>query len=273
MIPKVIHYCWFGGKPLPELAIKCINSWKKYCPDYEIKEWNENNFDICMCDYTKEAYKNEKWAFVSDYARFWILYNYGGIYFDTDVELLAHIDDLVEKGPFMGVEKPITYNEITKKYRLSVAPGLGLAAYPNMDLYNQIIEQYHELSFVDKNGRLIQTTVVEIVSKILEKYQMIKIDDVRFLIEDVYIYKKDVFCPLDYFSGVLEITESTRSIHHYTASWQSEEEKRNVEIFIKAKKKYGPILGKFVGVVLTFKYRKIYENIRETFIRKMRDKV
>ena len=87
-IPKVIHYCWFGGNPLPEMALKCIESWKKFLPDYEIKEWNEKNFDLNICEYVKEAYQAKKWAFVSDYARFWILYHEGGVYFDTDVEVI-----------------------------------------------------------------------------------------------------------------------------------------------------------------------------------------
>ena len=94
MIPKVIHYCWFGGNPLPNIAVKCINSWKKYFPDYEIIEWNESNFDLFSCDYCREAYDAKKWAFVSDYARFKILYEHGGVYFDTDVEVIKSMDDI-----------------------------------------------------------------------------------------------------------------------------------------------------------------------------------
>lgn len=105
MIPQTIHYCWFGNKPLSETAIKCISSWKKYFPNYTIKEWNENNFNINIIPYTKEAYKRGKWAFVSDYARFWILYNYGGIYFDTDVEVIKPFDIIIENGPFLGLEQ------------------------------------------------------------------------------------------------------------------------------------------------------------------------
>lgn len=104
MIPKIIHYCWFGRGPLPELAQKCIASWKKYLPDYEIKEWNEDNFDVNIIPYTAEAYQAKKYAFVSDYARFWILYQYGGIYFDTDVEVIRPMDDIISKGNFMGFE-------------------------------------------------------------------------------------------------------------------------------------------------------------------------
>ena len=102
---KVIHYCWFGGKPLPKLAKKCIKSWKKYLPDYEIKEWNEKNFDINMCPFVKGAYENKKWAFVADYARMYALYNEGGIYFDTDMEIINNVDFLKEKDVFIGYEE------------------------------------------------------------------------------------------------------------------------------------------------------------------------
>lgn len=104
MIPKIIHYCWFGRNPLPELAKQCIASWKRFLPDYEIREWNEDNFDVNIIPYTAEAYKQKKYAFVNDYARFWILYRYGGIYFDTDVEVIRPLDDIIAKGNFMGVE-------------------------------------------------------------------------------------------------------------------------------------------------------------------------
>ena len=104
MIPKVIHYCWFGKKPLPKSAIKCIRSWEKYFPSYEIKEWNEENYDLFACPYVKEAYESKKWAFVSDYARFDILYKYGGLYFDTDVEVIKSFDSILARGAFMGQE-------------------------------------------------------------------------------------------------------------------------------------------------------------------------
>lgn len=104
MIPKIIHYCWFGRNPLPPLAQECIASWRKYLPDYEIKEWNEDNFDVNAIPYTAEAYRQKKYAFVSDYARFWIMYHYGGLYFDTDVEVIRPLDDIIAAGNFMGFE-------------------------------------------------------------------------------------------------------------------------------------------------------------------------
>lgn len=135
MIPKIIHYCWFGGKEKPESAQKCIKSWKKFFPDYEIKEWNESNFDVNMIPYTKAAYEAKKYAFVSDFARFWVLYHHGGVYFDTDVEVIRNMDDLLAKGNFMGCEVDSIEN-------YSVAPGLGLAVEPQHSLYKEIIEEY-----------------------------------------------------------------------------------------------------------------------------------
>jgi len=119
MIPKIIHYCWFGRNPLPASAQKCIDSWKKYFPDYEIKEWNEDNFDVNRIPYSRDAYAAKKFAFVSDYARFWILYYMGGVYFDIDVEVIHPMDDLIEKGPYMGWEKP----DMSGRYTIN--PGLG----------------------------------------------------------------------------------------------------------------------------------------------------
>lgn len=129
MIPKIIHYCWFGGNPLPESAKKCIASWRKFLPDYEIKEWNESNFDVNIIPYTAEAYKAKKYAFVSDYARFYILYKYGGLYFDTDVEVIRNMDDIIARGPFMGCEgeaKQPMDGSRDKAMTLGVAPILGL---------------------------------------------------------------------------------------------------------------------------------------------------
>ncbi len=119
MIPKVIHYCWFGRNPLPKSALKCIASWRKYFPNYEIKEWNEDNFDVNIIPYTQEAYSVGKYAFVSDYARFKILYENGGLYFDTDVEVIRPMDDIIERGAFMGVEVECTAVDTTPL----VAPG------------------------------------------------------------------------------------------------------------------------------------------------------
>ena len=139
MIPKIIHYCWFGRNPLPESAKKCIDSWRKFLPDYEIKEWNEDNFDVNIIPYTQQAYEAKKYAFVSDYARFWILYHHGGVYFDTDVEVIRPMDDIIKKGPFMGREKGAYIKatgdntvEVKGDAGLGVAPGLGPTLYTHL---------------------------------------------------------------------------------------------------------------------------------------------
>ena len=147
MIPKVIHYCWFGHNTLPELAVKCIESWKKYLPDYEIKEWNEDNFDVNVIPYTEQAYKAKKYAFVSDYARFWILYHFGGVYFDTDVEVIKPMGEFIAQGPFMGCENGIGEGG------LRVAPGLGIGIEAGSSLYKEILDKYATFSFYNSDGR------------------------------------------------------------------------------------------------------------------------
>ena len=220
MIPKQIHYCWFGRKPLSVLALKCIDSWKKFLPEYDIIEWNEDNFDINMIPYTKEAYEMKKYAFVSDYARFWILYNYGGLYFDTDVEIISNIDDIIARGPFMGREAGSFFNSDKEL----IAPGLGLGVSPGHFLYAEILEKYASTNFI-VNGVLNETTVVKYTSDILKKYVSEYISDDIDCIEGVYIYSPEYFCPIDYHTGKKNITLNTRTIHYYSASWKTTREK------------------------------------------------
>ena len=213
MIPKIIHYCWFGRNPLPESAVKCIDSWKKFFPDYEIKEWNEDNFDVNIIPYTKEAYEAKKYAFVSDYARMWILYHYGGLYFDTDVEVIKAMDDIVVRGPFMGVEVEAKRGE----YPL-VAPGLGLGAESKMDLYKEILDYYAPLHFLSEDGSLNQVTVVKHVTNVLAETGLKQTNEQQE-VAGVWIYPREYFNPLDDNTGKLVITENTRSIHWYTKTW------------------------------------------------------
>lgn len=207
MIPKIIHYCWFGGAKMPAYAIKCIASWEKFFPGYEIKEWNEKNFDVNICDYVREAYMEKKWAFVSDYARFWILYNYGGIYFDTDVEVIKSFDDIIAKGSFMGLQSDV-----------EVAPGLGLAANPGLGLYKDILDYYNKQHFVVNAVNAKQITVVEHTTSILRENGLKDVPGIQE-IRGVYIYPKEFFNPMDHETGELLITKNTHSIHHYAASW------------------------------------------------------
>ncbi|MGI6064158.1 glycosyltransferase family 32 protein [Blautia sp.] len=218
MIPKIIHYCWFGGSPLPESALKCIASWRKFLPNYEIKEWNEKNFPIEECPlYAKQAYAEKKWAFVSDYARFKILYDYGGLYFDTDVEVIKSLDDIIECGSFMGCGSE---NETNPGLGLAAAPGLGLAAAPGLGLYREILDYYNTSEF-DASGNI---TVVQIVTEILKKKGFKATSEIQY-IEGVRFYPPEYFSPIDYSTGRLTVTKNTRSIHHYDASWMEPKDK------------------------------------------------
>lgn len=253
-IPKVIHYCWFGRHPLPDLAVQCIESWKKYCPDYVIMQWNEDNFDVTCCEYIRQAYEKERWAFVSDYARFKILYENGGIYFDTDVELINPIDDLIEKGPFMGAETGITEKPLSLQKNLGlgfdVAPGLGLAAAPGLGLYKKILDYYEGCFYIDENGEeMLLDTVVTRVTRLLKELGY-KGDGTVEKVAGITVYPPEYFCPKDFRTGELFITENTRSIHHYTASWLNEREKKwnDVELW----------LGKNFGVEVRTRIKRNY---------------
>ena len=202
MIPKIIHYCWFGGKPLPKSAIKCINSWKKFFPDYEIREWNESNFDVNMVPYTKEAYAAKKYAFVSDFARFWVLHEHGGVYFDTDVEVIRSMDDIIEQGAYLGMEPPSSIN-----------PGLGMAVQAKHPFYSWYLDY-----FCDKHFTSEQPSMVPVVTDWwIEKGW--KIDCTIQTMDEITIYPPDYFCPQAMLGAPIELTENTRSIHHFDCTW------------------------------------------------------
>ena len=217
MIPKTIHYCWFGRNPLPPSAVKCINSWRRFFPGYEIKEWNEDNFDVNIIPYTAEAYQAKKYAFVSDYARFWILYHYGGVYFDTDVEVIKPMDDIIERGPFMGIE--VIDVGMFANYPM-VNPGIGMGAETKMDFYRRMLEAYSDQHFEYDNGRVYDKGVVSRTTELLidaglqpgNSYQVIS---------SINIYPSDFFNPYDDLTGRLKETNNTKSIHWYAASWQN----------------------------------------------------
>ena len=243
MIPKIIHYCWFGRLPLPELAKRCIKSWQIFLPEYEIKEWNEDNFDVNIIPYTAEAYTAKKYAFVSDYARFWILYHYGGLYFDTDVEVIKPIDDIIARGAFMGSE-----TSVTKVGVMRVAPGLGLSAVPGMSLYKELLDFYSHIHFVNVNGSYNLETIVTYTTNILLNYGLKNIDQIQEC-ATVWIYPKDYFCPIDYDTKKIDITNNTRTIHHYASSWLGPKEKLYNWVAKYLGKDIAKMCSKIVGVL------------------------
>ena len=219
MIPKIIHYIWLGGKPLPKIAEKCIASWKKYCPDYEIKRWDESNLNINQYKYAKDAYDAKRYAFASDVMRFDVLYKYGGVYVDIDVEILNKIDDLLNNKSFTGFEK----TDI-------VAPGLIYGANQGDDLCKQMLEYYSNANFAQDidNGE----TVCTIFTKMLKKYGLVLNGGTQVL-PQITVYSREWFCPINVITNRKKITKNTRTIHWYNASWYTPKQKfkHGVKVF------------------------------------------
>lgn len=240
MIPKTIHFCWFGRNEKPTLVKKCIESWKAKCPDYRIIEWNEDNFDITQNTYAREAYTAKKWAFVTDYARLWIIHKYGGIYLDTDVELLKPLDDLLGNSAFLGWED-------TGK----IATGLGFGAEAGNPVIWCMLQDYMNIHFQNLDGSLdtlpcpVRNTK-SVAHLLPEKTNYDKITR----IQDATIYPREYFCPLSADGSTMIKTENTYSIHWFTASWLSPDEKivHDYRVFRgRCEKKLGKKLGSLVA--------------------------
>ena len=213
MIPKAIHYCWFGGNPLPPLALKCIDSWKKFCPNYEIKEWNENNFDININTYVKEAYKAKKWAFVSDYARLWALVNFGGIYMDTDCELIKPIDRFLHLEAVSGFESD------------QGIPTAIMGCKKGHPLFVELLERYTNRRFIKEDGSLDLTTNVSDITAACLAHGLV-LNGYKQTICGFTIFPREFFCPMDWQTHKMAAhTENTHAIHHFDASWKNPETK------------------------------------------------
>lgn len=228
MIPKIIHYCWFGRNPLPPLAQECIASWRKYLPDYEIREWNEDNFDVNMIPYTAEAYRQKKYAFVSDYARFWVMYHYGGIYFDTDVEVIRPMDDIIAEGNFMGFEvDPDGENSPWKyapRYSFAVNPGLGFGIEKGHPFIMSMLDEYAEKKFKTYTDFAWYKTIVAYTTEHLCNEGLKNIPG-KQKVMDITIYPREFFAPTNVMTGRLNVTKNTRTIHRYMGSWGTGGEK------------------------------------------------
>lgn len=212
MIPKIIHYCWFGGHPLPASTRKYIESWRKFLPGYEIKEWNESNFDVDALPYTRDAYAARKYAFVSDYVRFKVLYEQGGLYFDTDVEVVRPLDDIIARGPFMGWE---TANALGQ---YSIAPGLCIGCEPGMAWLKAVLDEYQTLAFRLPDGRINPYSMIPMVTRLLGSNGL-RMDGSEQAVSGLTLYPADFFCPMNSLTGEVRLTDNTRTIHWYSMSW------------------------------------------------------
>ena len=199
LIPKKIHYFWFGGAEKSASVLRCIDSWKKNCPDYEIIEWNENNYDIHKHPFMEKAFNDKKWAFVSDYARLDVLTQYGGIYLDTDVEILKDFSPLCTSKAFIGFEK-------TDR----IGDGQGFGGVADFPLFKEMLSEYDGLD------EYIESPVLR--TKVLLNHGL-KLDGSRQQVDGMEIYPVDYFCPKSWSTGKITLTENTYSIHHFDASW------------------------------------------------------
>lgn len=211
MIPKIIHYCWFGGKPLSNEAKRCISSWKINCPEYKVIKWDESNFNISMNVYVEEAYKKKKWAFVSDYVRLVVLKKYGGIYLDTDVEMIKPLDKLLLSKAFMGAES---------KYSICTAV---IGAEKNSEFINELLTIYDELHFINNQKLDMTPNSQRIYEYLKQNYNYVLSNDVIDL-KKCIIYPKDFFSPINCYTFIEEETQNTYCIHRFAGTWKSKNE-------------------------------------------------
>lgn len=228
-IPKTIHYIWFGHGEKSELINKCMHSAYEILSDWEIVEWTEDNYNISSCNYCAEAYQKKKYAFASDYARFDILYRFGGVYLDTDVELIRRIpDSFLEDEGFAGIES-----------NNKIAPGLVFACRPGNPIVKEILEMYQSDHFILSDGTINSKTVVARVTEIFLKHGF-QLNGKEQIIDGFHIYPVERFCAYDFVTRQFTITDTTISIHHYTATWTDDKS--------KAKRRFQDMLRKQLGI-------------------------
>lgn len=240
MIPKIIHYCWFGENELPKEYQEYITGWKKLCPDYEIIEWNESNYDVDQVPYTAQAAKAKKWSFVSDYLGFDVVYRYGGIYLDTDVELIKTLDQILENDAFFAIEE--------NENGAEVAPGLGFGAKKGHPLLKKLRDMYNEIDFIKADGSLNMVAIPVYTTKMLEKLGFKRENSLQKL-DDVTIYPTPYFAPMDFLTGKIKLTNETISIHHYSALWQTPTNLKHIAKIRQNNRRFGKKWGQRINLV------------------------
>ncbi|WP_035797160.1 glycosyltransferase family 32 protein [Butyrivibrio sp. MB2005] len=247
-IPHTIHYFWMGGAPKPESFLKYLEGWRKFCPNFEIKEWNESNYDIHKHPYMEKAYNDKKWAFVSDYARLDVLYQYGGIYLDTDVEVLKDLSPLCEYKAFIGFENREIVND-----------GQGFGCAPGMPIFKEMLDCYdgeEPYEIIDGIQEYIESPKQR--TKVLLRHGL-KQDGSRQTVDGVEIFPIDYFCPLDYDTGRLRISQNTFSIHHFDESWHG----KNTEFYAKIRQMLNRVLGVKLGRRIFSRFMKTKDSFKK----------
>lgn len=228
MIPKIIHFIWFGRNPYSDKIQRCIDSWYKYLPEYEFKLWNEETFDIQgSCEFVRHAFEHKKWAFVSDYVRVWALKNYGGIYLDTDVEVKKSFNDLLDKQLVLGTDE------------LGHLTAL-MASETHHPFWEKIISNYESMNFLNPDGSLNMTVNNLYIERELNDYGYIVANKYQELNGGIEIYPDDWFHAADHMTGIMNVTANTYAIHWHTLTWCPTSTHINRYLRIK-------ILGKLIG--------------------------
>jgi len=246
MIPKIIHYCWFGKNRKSEFIQKCMNSWKKYCPNYEFIEWNEDNFDLKSNVYVREAYENKKWAFVSDYVRLYVLAKCGGFYLDTDVELIKPLDEFCFYNAFTGYES---------KNAIQTAV---MGSDKNNEWILYLLTYYEKKHFILDNGKLdLTTNVITITEMTKQKYKMCFDNQIYSIPNIVTFFPKEYFAPKSPGENKYRITKNTVAIHHFDGSWIDGNKK-----IIDIKMRISPFLSYVKKIVINLIGERNFERIR-----------
>ncbi len=226
MIPKIIHYCWFGRGEMPEDAKRCIESWHKYLPEYEYRLWNEDNFDINSNKFVKEAYHSRKFAFVTDYVRLYALYSEGGVYMDTDVEVLRSLDEFLVYPAFSGFEVD------------EAIPTGIMGAEKGSSWAKRELEYYETQSFILPNGAYNTKPNVQIITEHAIQLGLVPNNQFQIVNLELAIFPKEYFCPKSYVDGKIRLTDNTYTIHHFAGSWHNED-----KLFVKLKNMFGETWG------------------------------
>lgn len=243
MIPKVIHYCWFGNNTKPKEIQRCIDTWKSKCQDYKIVEWNEKNFDLSISKYALEAYKAKKWAFVTDYARLYVLYKYGGIYMDTDVEVVKSLDPLLVYEAFSGYE--------SNQY---ISTGT-IGAIKGNEWIKVLLDDYKDRSFVKKNGRLDLTTNVATITRLTQEHYGLKLDGkTKRFGHNMIILPFEYLCAKSFATGEITVSDDTYTIHNFDGSWLTPNEKKRVSIYNMLSRYVGEKPARIISGIIYYTY-------------------
>lgn len=248
-IPKIIHYCWLSGDPYPELVQRCMQSWKEKLPDYEFMLWDMNRFDVHSVLWVEQACNEKKWAFAADYIRLYALYNYGGIYLDSDVEVLKPFDDLLNRKYFFGCEH--TPDRIENQNSIEAAT---FGAEKDLPFLKKVMEYYERHDFIDDDGYMDTTTLPTVLARKLKG-------------ANLEILPMDFFSPKNTRTLELQITKNTYSVHHFNGSWHSLAQQKHVALRTKLCKMFGERVGEMLATIGAVFINLKYEGLRKTLKR------